>query len=326
MIRLSATVCALAVLNGCALFESRVTPLGTVVLKPERSFVVHIGSRANLKVVDKIKNPRRYCRSLAAASKVSAKMVGGKRYALKRTQCAKGTIAWSSRRLLPSGQYRVEIRYLRPADFGQKPIVLAEFKNPEFDSSEDQVPAGAVSFEEKKVKGTLNAQGGDRTDWFEIKGEGVATVTFLPGADSKLYADVFQMAGDLRRRVKRLPSSKASTVRLSKGTFIRVLSHKYEPKRDYALLRSEGSSSRYIDLSVVDLYQLNREEAVVLLESGEGVKVNQSIQIYGRRGSRREFLGACQVESVEGAQMHCRLSAQPDKRFNSYEAQAVVEG
>lgn len=283
------------------------------------------------------------CLGLRGALEVSVRGEPGTPPIALTTTCelVKGQYSVITKEMLQPGNYSVQVsngengRYLLG-----KPMVAARLEDPDFNSGADFIVHGAKDLPSGQVaKGLISYPTGNATDWIKISGKGGAVaLTFLDGSDNKeLTAQVFDMSRGAKapRLIGVLSHKKTRTFPLkSDNLYVRVKESGYGDG-NYSLIRGDSAAAAVsgsgggggVKLSVIDCYQVSEGESVVLLEAGEGLKVQDEVVVFGKKTSGElEPLGECEVTAVQAGQASCRMGNQVGTQYTEFRAIAKGKG
>lgn len=301
----------------------------------DEKFKARLESDGELVVRQKLKSASVSCAAAGKQLEAEARGEGGRVKMTPDCRLFPGYLALKPVKRMGKGDYSIKLspqsdawRYL-----AGKPEIVVKYKNPEFASDADQVPAGAKALpENQQVKDKVNASTGDQSDWIQLMGKDsqVALTLLVTDEKSGIKGLVYQQLkgeGD-PRYVGRLMPGKRRTMRLSESNlFVRLVGDTYGDEVEYTLLRKDQPVTKLVRLPVVDSYRVSGAASVLLLQAVDGLKVKDEVRVSGRTDEGGLVpLGSCRVTSIDQGQAACRLDAIPDQAIAEYRAEIRVEG
>jgi hypothetical protein len=207
-----------------------------------------------------------------------------------------------------------------------KPEIVVEFQNADFASDEDQVPgAAAVLSENQTIKGTVNYNAGDQTDWIRVEGEqGSMNVSVLSSAKNPPEAHLFVMDAESEQPISLGPFRLGHERRLvlsGRQVFVRVRAKRAPGETPYLVVRRDvlKGASQLVD--VIDVYPVSEKSSVVVLEGREDLKEGSQVSILGlNSGGKAESLGRCVIKSAGKEQASCLIDRLPKPTMVSFKA------
>lgn len=320
----------LLVANGCSLFSRKKDlpiPLGSV----ETDRTIELASSAKLALLLKLKRNTQ-CDNLR--KKVTPTFRGSSGRSLSYQylcDALKDYLVIQTSNYYPKGKYRISVKGDLSA-FSGKPFASALYRQPDFNSSGDQVATGSLKLEaNQQIQGTVNAANGDKSDWLQIDGDGTRTsITFLgESSNSHISVGLYrQSETGVPVRVKTLYPAKAEWVTLkSTPYFVKVLGHNYFGELGYTLVRSDKKATHALRLSVIDYLPISANQSLYLLKKIDGLKEQMDVSISGiRSDGKRISLGVCRITSFTETQASCEMDNSHSFKMLEYFASAAVEG
>lgn len=306
--------------------------------KEDEKFTARLESDGELVIRQRLKSATTPCAGAAKALFIEARKKGdGGGKVAYRSDCSlfTGYLAFRPQKTMGKGDYAFTLdeksdgyRFLI-----DKPEIVVKYKNPEFASDTDQIPAGAKALaENQQVKDKVNASTGDQSDWVQVMGKDsqVQLTLLVPNPNGGMKGLLYQQLkgeGDPHFIGKLLPG-KRRTVRVVDGNiFVRLVGDTYGDEVEYTLLRKDSAVTRVVRLAVVDSYRVSGTASVLLLTAVDGLKVKDEVRVSGKTDEGNLVpLGACRVTTIEGGQAACRLEAVPDSTIAEFKAEARLEG